>query len=206
MVPQGLITNVALIGLSAGIFFTYLQPNFSEVRDRQDEVATYKSERAKVADVNKVLQRLVTDAAGISEQDRALLNRYLPAEIDSVAVQRDILLVLDNMGIVPEALSADGEGSAAVASTEEVGVVSVASESKLVPYQFNVALTLGYGEVLESLRLFEQNAYPLDVVTVDIVSSSDSASSEENDVSVPGALTVDLGITTYALTRPEKTE
>lgn len=206
MVPQGLITHIALIGLSVGIFFTYLQPSFTDVHARQDEVATYKNERAKVADVNKTLQKLVTDSAGISKDDKALVNRYLPDKVDEIEVQRDILLILDTMGIVPNTLSAGKDGPAPqVDASVEAGAPNLASALNLVPHHFNVGVTLSYEELIDLLGLFEQNAYPLDVVKIGIAASGPDEAGEDV-VTSPGALSLELAITTYSLAHTDKSE
>lgn len=205
MVPKGLITYIALIGLSVGIFFTYLQPNFDTVRASQDKLTLYKSEREKVKGVNEKLNSLVAEAALISEQDRILLNQYLPATVDDVQVQRDILAIFQDMGMVPTALSADGVVADTGPQEQEPGS-TLTTSAKLVAHQFGTGGTMRYEEVLALLRLLGSNAYPLDVVELSVTTASDSGGSDGEVVSAPGSLSVDLGIATYALTREAETQ
>lgn len=204
MVPNGLITQIALIGLSVGIFLTYLQPSFVTVRESQDKLALYKSEREKVQGVNARLDTLVKDEATISAGDRALLDRFLPQTVDAVSVQRDILAIFDTIGIVPTALTADD--APANKNTSEATADGVISNAPaLVAHGFSTAASLRYEETLELLRLFEVNAYPLDVITMDIAAAGGDAEGE--DSGIPGALTVNFEMATYAFTHAtSKTE
>ena len=47
MVPSGLFTQIAMIGLSVGIVITYIMPTFDEIKLLQDNISDHQIEIAK---------------------------------------------------------------------------------------------------------------------------------------------------------------
>lgn len=191
MIPKGLFTQIAMIGLSIGIFFTYIQPSFSEVKKDQDAILRYQEERAKVQAVNIKLNELVLKAEEISPTERTALDTYVPSEVDTVAVQRDLLLIAQAAGVELTALS----GTAAGAPTAGVAEESLSTRTRLVSHEFSFAFTAPYETIKEFLELIEKNNYPLTLTSLSIAAAAENPETAQQTDDLSAAVTV----TTYAL-------
>lgn len=202
MFAKGLFTNIVLIAISVGIFLTYLRPTFTLIEADQDSIAQYETERSKIQSVNARLNQLASAADQLSRDDRDRLYTYLPNEVDTVAVQRDLLLIAEMVGIELTTLSVSGEEQLEVAPVlDESGEVEM-ERSKLVPHHFDLAFIASYEDIKEFLSLLEQNHYPLQVSALSISGVSEE-SVEEVGVIPIGSLNAALTVTTYSLTMQE---
>jgi hypothetical protein len=194
---NGLFANLLIIAISVGIFITYLRPTFAVVEANQDSITQYENEVTKVQTVNARLAKLESDADQLTSDDRNRMYTYLPNEVDIVAVQRDIYLMAQAVGIKLQDLSA-AEG----VTTPPPEDGSVAERSQLLPYQFEVQFAASYDDIKKFLAALEQNHYPLHVSSLTIGGNSGS-SEEETENLTAGMLTVTMTVTTYALVMNE---
>ncbi len=201
MFAKGLFTNLVLIIVSVGIFFTYLQPNFSSIRTDQDVIAQYQQERSKVQMVNARLNELATAADQLSIDERNRMYTYLPNEVDEVAVQRDILLIAESMGIDLTTLSYAGRAAAAPVVDESGAAQPI--RSSLIPHQFNVAFSVTYDQFKEFLSLLEQNNYPLHISDLTVSASAAESADSGDSSTTDGTLGIAMTITTYAIEMQE---
>ncbi len=201
MFAKGLFTNLVLIIVSVGIFFTYLQPNFNSIRTDQDVIAQYQQERSKVQMVNARLNELASAADQLSIDERNRMYTYLPNEVDEVAVQRDILLIAESMGIDLTTLSYAGRVGVTPVVDESGEVQS--TRSSLIPHQFNVAFSVTYDQFKEFLGLLEQSNYPLHVSGLTVSGSAAESADSDDSSTADSTLGITMTITTYAIEMQE---
>lgn len=192
MIPSGLFTQIATIGLSIGIFFTYIQPSFNEVKADQDTILRYQTERSKVNAVNIKLNELVLKSEEITREERKALETYIPSEVDAVAVQRDLLTIAERAGVKLSTLQAETPTESVTGSEEG----AMPARSRLLPYEFQLAFNAPYETIKEFLELVEVNNYPLILTSLAI-----TAAPQDGATGAPAAndLTVLITLTTYAL-------
>jgi hypothetical protein len=197
MIPNGLLLNIGILILSGGIVFSYLRPTFAEVRANQDIIAEYQAEIEKVAGINTQLQALTDQVNQISERDRARLLRYVPAEVDLIAVQRDLLLMAEEADITLDTLTV-GEGvtDAPVAAVDAAATTPV---STLIPYSVSIGFTTSYEDAKSFMNLLTTNEYPLHIVELSLSGASEGGDEEEGLAVAADQVAVELTLETYAL-------
>jgi hypothetical protein len=198
MIPKGLFTQIAMIGLSIGIFFTYIQPTFSTVKANQDTILNYQQEEAKVTGVNAKLNELIAASDQITLAERSALNTYVPNEVDIITVQRTLLDMAESLDIELTSL-ASAEVVPDGTMPEEGAAIA---RSTLVPYTFELGFVAPYDVFKEFLALLEVSEYPLVVSELAITGAGAEADGEAvatdtNEVSVT------LTLETYALSMEE---
>jgi len=162
MIPKGLFTQVGMVIVAVSIIVTYVQPAFTKLGTVQDSIGVYQSEREQVASVNAQLDSLVSRLESVSNTDQRKLLIYLPDAIDEIAVQRDLLLISQEAGVLYK-------NSGYLGKTDKKNNQS-ADESGTLPAAHSFALSVvgTYGQIKNLFRLIGQNHYPLEVYTVNI--------------------------------------
>ena len=175
-----LITSVVIV-------FTVIKPKFAVISQTQAEAAAYKSAVDNIGQYNARLQDLMNQASAISAEDLAALYRYLPEEIDTVSVGRDIaniasdnnLLLIDVTPKDAEAVETEmdapadgavidptlvedpamtGDPAAFVESGAPTRSLSLSSQT------FDVKVVGTYENMKAMLQDLERNDYPLQMV------------------------------------------
>lgn len=166
MIFNSLFFQIVLAGLAVGIAVIYVQPAFTNIGVLQDAIVKYTTEREQVIEVNATLATLARKVGNISEEDQSALLIYMPDDVDTIAVSRDIynISLLSGVNITsidkkevdntPERKAEDGHHTPAV------------------PHTFSVTADGSYGEIKNFLRLLEQSNYPLEVHNLNISNSS----------------------------------
>ncbi len=187
MIPNGLFTQIAMMAVSVGIIFTYVQPTFVDIGAVQDEIAIYQVERQKVAEVNTRLSSLIQQLNSISAVDQRALLTYIPDTVDSIAVPRDLKFIAEESGVFFKQATYEG------IVTDNVFTDAVDDISIPEAHRFNLSVDGTYGQIKNLLRLLEQNNYPLEIRTLDIGQVDG------------GFLSAEVGIVTYSqrLPKPE---
>lgn len=162
MIPKGLFTQIAMVVLSLAIIFTYVEPAFSDIGDVQDNIGVYRTEREKVASVNSQLAGLVQQLESVSREDQRRLVRYMPDEVDPIAVPRDLAILAVEAGVLYK-------------SAGFVGVESFSADPNLETeetfpevHNFSYSVEGTYGQLKDLLRLMELNDYSLEVRNLNI--------------------------------------
>lgn len=181
-----------MIIISVGIFLSYIQPTYNTISATNEQIETIKVEREKVSSVNDMLNTHLAKAQELTTEEKRSMDMYLPATIDPVAVQRDILLIADEANIDLAGLTA-GEvvSGAALIGAEESG----SKYSKLQRQTFNLTFSVPYQDLKYFLGLLESNSYPLYVRGINI----SGATGEKNRADT---VSVELRVETYALPLP----
>lgn len=162
MIPNGLFTQVGMIILSLGIFFTYVQPTFQDISGVQDDIAVYQTKIGNVAEVNKKLDSLVERLESASAEDRSRLLTYMPDAVDEIAVPRDLFLIANQAGVLYVKSSYLSEFSETVSPDDEL------REDLPQPHQVDLAVEGTYSQIKNLVSLLEQNNYPLEIYNLDI--------------------------------------
>lgn len=162
MIPKGLFTQIGMVIVSVAIIITYVQPAFSELGTVQDSIGVYQSERKQVASVNAQLASLLSRLDSVSNTDQRKLLTYLPDSVDEISVQRDLLLISNESGVLYK--NSSYSGSSDTKSKQSV------NETDLSPsaHSFNLSVVGTYGQLKNLFQLLGQNHYPLEVHGVTI--------------------------------------
>ncbi|MCA9361984.1 hypothetical protein KC906_01285 [Candidatus Kaiserbacteria bacterium] len=164
MIPKGLFTQIGMMIIAVGIALTYVQPAFDDIKSVQDDIARFQQERQKVADVNQLLNRLVTDMENVSPNDRLRLLTYMPDAVDSIAVSRDLLFITRESG----ALYKNVQFSESGGSRSSNNRTGIDNSGLPTPHHFSLSVEGTYNQVKKLFELIEQNNYPLEVHNTDI--------------------------------------
>ncbi len=95
---KALIPVIGII-VAVGLFFTYIQPTFKDIRAIQDETTEYAQAITKAAELQQRIDELKQKQSSISLSNLERLEALLPERIDEVAVLIDIdtLATLHNL-------------------------------------------------------------------------------------------------------------
>lgn len=158
MIPIGLFSQLMLTILSVLIIVTYIKPSLQDMKSIQDNIATYKQEQTKVSTVNEKLARLTASVQNIPEEDSKRLLTYMPNEVDTIAVPRDIKAMTDGAGVILKDIKYQGEQKPAIG-------VAVDPAQAFAPdaHAFEVTVVGSYSQLKDLFAQFEHNAYPLEV-------------------------------------------
>lgn len=199
-------TQIVLIVISVVIVFTVVKPKFSEIAYQQNEMVTYRTALDNIGRYNQRLQALLNQAKAMSALERENLFRYLPEEIDTVVVGRDIsnmadsngLLLLDVEPATPVRVTTTLNEQGVVAEqTTDSGMVTppvetiegTAQKSGMYAQKFKVSVVGTYDQMKSFLKDLERNAYPLRLLEFEFAI-------EETDNSL---LEYNLVVETYSL-------
>jgi len=182
MLSKNLFIQIAMITISIGIIVTFVEPTFSEIGGLQDDIAVYQTERQKVSSVNAQLDSLITVLNTVATDDQRRLVTYMPDEVDTINVVRDLSLISDEAEVVYISAAYVGE---ATSNTEQ----DDSGEAEFVQpqeYTFDLSIEGTYEQIKNLFGLLEQNNYPIDVQTLSI------------QMKDGGFLTADMGLSVYA--------
>jgi len=182
MLSKNLFIQIAMIIISIGIIVTFVEPTFSEIGGLQDDIAVYQTERQKVSSVNAQLDSLITVLNTVATDDQRRLVTYMPDEVDTINVVRDLSLISDEAEVVYISAAYVGE---ATSNTEQ----DDSGEAEFVQpqeYTFDLSIEGTYEQIKNLFGLLEQNNYPIDVQTLSI------------QMKDGGFLTADMGLSVYA--------
>jgi hypothetical protein len=182
MLSKNLFIQIAMIIISIGIIVTFVEPTFSEIGGLQDDIAVYQTERQKVSSVNAQLDSLITVLNNVATDDQRRLVTYMPDEVDTINVVRDLSLISDEAEVVYISAAYVGE---ATSNTEQ----DDSGEAEFVQpqeYTFDLSIEGTYEQIKNLFGLLEQNNYPIDVQTLSI------------QMKDGGFLTADMGLSVYA--------
>jgi len=190
MIPKGLFSQIGMIILSVGIIITYIKPTFAEIKEIQDDIAVYERQFADVQSVNSDLSSKVARLESVTNNNRTKLSKYIPNEVDPIAVQRDLKLIAEEAGVIYRGAGSEGtesnnrrRSSNSADSDEETNLPS--------PHNFTMTVEGTYPQIKRLFSLLERNEYPLEVRSMDI--------SKLEGI----FLAVDLSLATYSYKTPE---
>lgn len=186
MIPKGLFTQIAMIALSIGIAFFYIEPAFGDISKMQDDINLYRTERQKVNSVNAQLSTLVSKLNAVPAIDQRKLLVYMPDNVDTIAVPRILQNIARETGILFRQVDYGEVIDENIEAYETTAPVDYP-----VPHAFYVTLQGTYGQIKQTLALLEQNEFPLEVheLTISVLEG--------------GFLSATMMVVTYSHTYPD---
>jgi hypothetical protein len=181
MIPRGLFSQIALILLAVLIIFSYVKPKMQEIKSVQDTIMVYKQEEQKVTDVNQKLTKLKSKINDISEEDKHKLLAYMPNEVDTIAVPRDIESIVTGQEAILKSVKYLGMVKGPVGEAVTTQALETPSA-----HQFSVVTAGSYLQLKAVFAALERNAYPLEVSDLHISQTAG------------GFLQADFKLTTYS--------
>ena len=188
MMSKNLFVQIAMIVISIAIIVTFVEPTFSEIGEVQNDIAVYQTEQRKVSDVNNQLSSLIGVLNEVVPDDQRRLLTYMPDEVDTISVVRDLSLISNEAGVVY--IAAVSNGQKAAADTQPGAAFIQPNE-----YLFSLSVEGTYAQLKNLFALLEQNNYPIEVqdmivqkkeggflsmeATLSVYAHEDSASSEK---------------------------
>lgn len=198
------VVQLILFITSFVIIFTYIKPSYETLQAIQVEADEYTTALKSAEQFNFELSNQLDAANSFSPDETNALNRYMPKEIDSIAVMRDleIIAVRNNMDI--QALSSSEATIVQSAAEDEVyddeiyedelydesydedgdgfaqGQQLKSSQAATMSMTFTLNVQGTYEDFKAMLRDLERNAYPLEITTLSFTSVSDSGEGGTN--------------------------
>lgn len=162
------LTSIILIVASLGLFFGYIDPTYSKVKQEIGESkGEYEQALKNSMNVQDERNRLMTKYRTVNEENEAKLAKMLPDNIDNVR----LIIELDRLASVHSMRIRDFRTDTGEKS-DTIGQ-GVATYGTLT---VTFSTTATYGTFLAFLRDLERNRRILDITTVSF------ASSDTNDV------------------------
>lgn len=178
--------QIGLVVVSLVLIFIYIEPTFTKIGLLQDDVFEYQDAVTKAEELNNQLASLVRQERSYSVQDREALETFLPDQVDTAQVMRDLeALFVDYEVAVESVTSADQEDSEQGEFYLEDQDLEEVPDSKVLQHQdFSVSIVDSYENVKKFLALIESNAYPLEVVKMSLGYKSQEEDQEEQGLLV----------------------
>lgn len=177
-----LLTQIGMVVVAATIVIMYIQPKISSIGEIQDLTKKYDTETLNVSQVNEDLKAKISEIEAINAQDAQALARFMPDQVDDIAVLKDLSIILETQSISQYDLAYKGNNLASI-GTEETG----SEYQSAVEYYFTVSFESSYTQLKELLALIETNDYIFQVSNLKI-----------SEGTQPGKLKVDLNLTSFA--------
>ncbi|MES2966624.1 MAG: hypothetical protein V4668_02460 [Patescibacteria group bacterium] len=175
------LTQIGMVAIAVTIVLMYIQPKISSIREIQDLTANYEVETQNVSQVNENLKSKIAAIESINPQDAQALARFMPDQVDDIAVLKDLSLILESQSVQGYDIAYKGN-TANVQATEE----TLNEYNSAVEYFFEVTFESTYDQLKNILALVETNDYMLQVSNLKV-----SEGTEDN-------LAVELSLTSYA--------
>jgi len=177
--------QIILIGISLLVIFLVLQPKLTDIKAAETETASYDEAIQKADIYNQSIQALLDQTNSIPQFNIDQLYTYLPEDIDSLLVAKDIEVIITSNGAILNSIAENqpsiidtqtfSENEAAMnASGVFTDSASNANNKQYVAQSFQVQFVTTYSNMKDILRDFERNAYPLRLVGFSYDADNDS--------------------------------
>ena len=160
------ITQILLIVIAVVVIFTYVRPKLAEISQIQDEVAQYEEAVNKATEFNQLLASLLSQSADFSQEEIKALERYLPSEFDGATVARDLSIVANQANVVISSIALEEVAKERDRSNRDTGVDDSGTETGLLTQNITISIIGQYADAKEFISLVENNAYPLELVSL----------------------------------------
>ena len=169
------ITQLTLVIISIVIIVTYIRPTFDDMESIRSEAEAYQTALDNAASYNARLRELYDAANRFTVSQRRTLDRFLPKEVDAIAVMRDIETISDNHAIDLTALSSSDAVLETINTTPETPAQGQVIEKQLpvTVQKFDLSLLATYEQFKSFLYDIERNAYLLEVSELSVSPSED---------------------------------
>lgn len=206
--PFKLVQQIIIIGVGVAVVFLYIQPQLQTIQQKQTEVAQYSDAVAQATEFNRELNSKLNQINSISSLDLERVERFLPQSVDAVAVARDLQSLGRRNGLIVNTITtADDESTGEVNRIQDISdefdpmldeeaVFDRDFSDRLTTVHFKVQVVGTYDDFVAFLTATEANAYPLEVVTLNIVAAGDDESATQT---ASNLLTYDVTFAVHAV-------
>lgn len=163
-----LITQLILIAASLVIIFAFIKPSFLTIKEKQDELFVYKDTVTKAEEFNSAIQSLIEKKNSFSSEDLKNLDTFIPTNIDSLKVMRDIegmfaFAKIPMLSLVPKELVKPSNADVLIESQ----IVTPDPVTTNTTYQdFEVVFAGEYEDVKKIIALAERNETLLELMSL----------------------------------------
>lgn len=196
MKNASVLVQFGLLVIGASLLFFYVRPAFTTLSEKQNTLSEYTEAIEEAATANQLLSNLVSTIDGISSADQEALDTYLPREVDSIAVQRDLKAYVEQSATLLVSLGQSDSGSSSgntdntsnnqtQTNTVEGEAVATNEEPQVNSYAFSLAVTGSYNDIKDLISAIEANAYPLHIQSLSL------------DPTESGSLEAEIELITY---------
>ena len=193
-----LITQLILVIVAVLIVIMYIQPRFATLQVIQRESVQFSEAVAKAKQFNDQLNLLLNQANTLTPAEESRLAMYLPFQIDTVAVARDLenLAETYNLTVLSIETNSRESSESAVANQEsaDFGATPAAQDvrDQLVTQTVSISVAGGYEDFKTFLQATEANAYPLQVTSL-------SLAAQTGEEAVLGTMQYQMEFAVYSL-------
>jgi hypothetical protein len=159
-----------------------VEPTFRDIGELQDDIVTYQTEQQKVSEVNDQLSSLIRVLNNVAPDDQRRLLTYMPNEVDSISVVRDLSLISEQARVVYISAISTGQGETVNQRKNEVVSDFIQPKEHL----FNLTVEGMFDQIKNLFALLEQNNYPMEIQRVGVQKKEG------------GFLSVDVSLSVYA--------
>ena len=161
------LTPFLIIGICVGMYFLYMGPVITEIKDLQAKKDEYTNVLNKVKEIKDRRDAVSAEYNNISPENFERLNKIIPKKFDSVVFVNDVNNIASRNGVILKSYKENGSSSASSETTT--------TEAPEAIYRTNIIIMnfVGpYKQFLSFLSELETSLQLVDVITLDILSSS----------------------------------
>jgi Tfp pilus assembly protein PilO len=166
------ILPVFFLLVPLGLFFTYIDPTYSDIKDLQVKASRLDEALTKSRELQALRQQLDSRRNTFLEEDIVKLQKLIPDHIDNIRLLLDMDSLAADHGMQVSGFSFGGTSSAT--DGESVGATGVAGSGSK-PYKsitMSFSVTSSYEDFLVFLRALERSLRIVDVTSISLANSS----------------------------------
>lgn len=161
------IFPILLLVAAAGLFFTFTDPKYQEIKATQAQIATYDNALNNSKDLQKIRDDLLTVYNSISREDLKRLELLLPDTVDNIRLVLDIDTIASRYGVVIKNLKLNSSPSTS-------GSFDPTPE-KIKSLDLSFSVASDYETFIAFVRDLEESLRIIDLVEVKFVAQETSS-------------------------------
>lgn len=191
MKNRSLFMQIVMVVIAGAIAWMYIKPTIAEIRLTQDEIVKYRAELDKVTATNQLLATKLNTVNAVPINQVDALQRFLPEDIDTVAIYKDLVAIADQSQVSITAIAGgdlgtgEEDGRQTVSDEEVVGETAAITNTK--SHSFTLTVNGTYDDIKVFLDALNVSNYPLYVDAVTFTSDEEVG------------LSAEMTLTTYTL-------
>jgi len=172
-------TTIFLVILSVGVFYVYVQPQYTKIQDLIIQKTEYKDALDKAEQVAVKRDELLKEYNAISKENMTRLDRILPLNLNTVKLVADINSVGGRHGITIRNVGVT-EPIADNAREVATGATKKPFQSTTIRFLFDA----DYNKLKDFLRDLEASLQLIDIQSIKISKITDLSGMYSYDVSI----------------------
>lgn len=167
------IIALLLIVASVGVFFGYIKPTYSSIKELQDQEAVYDESLTQIQTLQETLARYDKTLKSFTQEDIDRLNKFLPSSIDNVRLIIELMNIGSNYGLAIKGITLD-QPAVSGSQTNAAPVQTAASKQggyESINVSFNV--TASYNGFITFIKGLEKSLRLVDITSISFTPSGD---------------------------------